>query len=352
MFTRHVSGHLAALMDGELTAVETRRANAHLARCQACREARDRFQLTAKMLDGLTLVEAPPSIWESIQRAQPPHPGTQLPWLRGALERWTLRPGLPMAAAIVLVAGSIVFWQARRGPAPWDVVRIDPRAPQARMTIGEWIETDATSRAQIRIGEIGTVDIGPSTRMQLLAARPDEHRLNLSRGSISAQILAPPRLFFVETPASTVVDLGCAYTMTVDEAGAGVLRVTSGWASLEWGGRESLVPAGAGGQTRPEVGPGTPVFEDASERLRQAVLAFDFADGGTTALDIVLGEARGRDTLTLWHLLSRVEASERTRVFDRMVTLGPLPNAVTRDKVLALDRETLRIWREELAWTW
>jgi hypothetical protein len=257
-----------------------------------------------------------------------------------------------IAATLVLAVGGILFWQARRGPAPWDVVRLDTRAPEARMTIGEWIETDATSLARIKIGQIGTVDVAPSTRMQLLAARPDEHRLNLSRGSISAQILAPPRLFFVETPASTVVDLGCAYTMTVDETGAGVLRVTSGWASLEWGGRESLVPAGASGQTRPAVGPGTPVFEDATERLQQALLAFDFADGGTTALDIVLSEARERDTLTLWHLLSRVEVSERTRVFDRMVALGPLPNGVTRDNALALDRETLKLWREELAWTW
>jgi hypothetical protein len=352
MFDRHVSGHLAALLDGELTAVETTRANAHLSRCESCREGRDRFQFAAKMLEGLTLVGAPPSIWESIQRAQPPPVVTPEPWYRGGLDRGTLRRALPLAAAIVLVVGSVVFWQARRGLEPWDVVRIDTRASEARMTIGEWIETDATSRVKIKIGEIGTVDIAPSTRMQLLVARSDEHRLNLARGSISAQILAPPRLFFVETPASTVVDLGCAYTMTVDEAGAGVLRVTSGWASLEWDGRESLVPAGASGQTRPGVGPGTPAFEDATERLRQALLDFDFADGGTAALDIVLDEARGRDTLTLWHLLSRVEASERSRVFDRMVALGPLPGPVTREKVLALDPETLKIWREELAWTW
>jgi hypothetical protein len=219
------------------------------------------------------------------------------------------------------------------------------------MNIGEWIETDAASRARIKIGEIGTVDIAPNTRMQLLAATPDEHRLSLARGLISAQILAPPRLFFVETPAATVVDLGCAYTMEVDEAGVGRLSVTSGWASLETGTLESLVPAGASCPTRPQ-GPGTPAFDDASERLREALFEFDYAQGGSAAIDVILAESRQRDTLTLWHLLSRVDMDERQRVFDRMVALAALPVGVTREKALALDPATLKLWREELAWTW
>jgi hypothetical protein len=220
------------------------------------------------------------------------------------------------------------------------------------MDIGEWIETDAASRARIRVGAIGTVDVAPNTRMQLMAARPGEHRLNLARGLISVQIVAPPRLFFVETPSSTVVDLGCAYTMDVDEDGNGALRVTSGWASLEWDGRESLVPAGASCATRPGVGPGTPAFDDATERFRQALLDFDYGGGGDGAVAIVLSEARQRDTLTLWHLLSRVAPESRARVVDRIVELTPLPDGVTRERALALDPATLKRWREELAWTW
>jgi hypothetical protein len=174
----------------------------------------------------------------------------------------------------------------------------------------------------------------------------------LARGTISARISAAPRLFIVDTPASTVVDLGCAYTVSVDEAGAGDLRVTEGWASLEWKGRESLVPAGAACRIRPSVGPGTPYFEDAPAALRDALVEFDFAAGGSPALSVVLDESRVRDTLTLWHLLSRVDASERARVIDRIAELTPLPDTVSRDRALQLDAETLTHWREELAWTW
>jgi hypothetical protein len=221
--------------------------------------------------------------------------------------------------------------------------------------VGDWLQTDGSSRARITVGSIGTVDVEPNTRVRLVAANLMEHRLTLERGEISATVTAPPRLFLVDTPASTAVDLGCAYKIKTDESGDGVLRVTSGWVSLEWKGRESLVPAGADCRTRSRTGPGTPYFSDATEALQQALAVFDSGSGGPAPSDVlstILAEARVRDTLTLWHLLSRVESAERVRVFNRMVELIPLPASLSRDKILQLDQATLKSWREELAWKW
>jgi hypothetical protein len=347
MFQGHVSGNLAALVDGQLAAADATRAEAHLAKCGDCRAALERYRFAAGMMRALPLAEAPASIWIAIEQNLPSQETRTVP-------SWSWRPRhlLPLAALVVLAISAAVLWQLNRAPEPWTVVRLEAPAGRGPMDIGEWIETDAASRARIRVGAIGTVDVAPNTRMQLMAARPGEHRLNLARGLISVQIVAPPRLFFVETPSSTVVDLGCAYTMDVDEDGNGALRVTSGWASLEWDGRESLVPAGASCATRPGVGPGTPAFDDATERFRQALLDFDYGGGGDGAVAIVLSEARQRDTLTLWHLLSRVAPESRARVVDRIVELTPLPDGVTRERALALDPATLKRWREELAWTW
>jgi Putative zinc-finger len=356
MFQKHLSETLAAFVDGQLPPAKVGEARAHLTECDRCRVALEAHQFAAGMMRELTLVEAPLSIWISIEEALSSE-GRQ--FNAGARfeprgSRFGLALGIrasALAALVVLAMSAVAFWQIKR-PAPYDVVRLDQSSGVDRISIGEWIETDAASRARIKIGEIGTVDIGPNTRMRLLTARPNEHRLSLARGLISAQIVAPPRLFFVETAASTVVDLGCAYTMEVDEDGVGRLRVTSGWASLEWDERESLVPAGASCSTRPQLGPGTPAFDDASERLRQALLEFDYFGGRRRAVDVVLAESRQRDTLTLWHLLSRVDPNERSRVFDRMVALTPLPKGISREKAVALDPATLKLWREELAWTW
>jgi hypothetical protein len=218
--------------------------------------------------------------------------------------------------------------------------------------VGEWLQTDGASRAKISVGDIGTIEVAPNTRVRMVASRPGEQRLRLARGEISASVSAPPRLFFVDTPASTAVDLGCAYTMRADEDGNGLLRVTLGWVSLEWAGREALVPAGASCRTRPKIGPGTPYFDDASQGFEDALSSFDFGGGGESALDIVLADARVRDTLTLWHLLSRVEGARRQSVYNRMVELVPLPKGVAPEKALQLDPETLKLWREELAWKW
>jgi len=255
------------------------------------------------------------------------------------------------AVAAALILGLTGAWFATRQPrTAWDVVQVAGSTETAgRVTEGEWLETGADARARITVGAIGVVELEPDTRVRLVAANPREHRLELGRGEIAATISAPPRLFFVNTPAAVAVDLGCAYRMKSDAAGNGLLRVTAGWVALERSGGEALVPAGANAKIDARRGPGTPYFEDAPASLRAALDKFD-ADG--SGLDAMLAAARVRDTLSLWHVLARTNGAGRERVFDRMITLTPLPQGVTREKALQLDPETLKHWREELAWTW
>lgn len=343
MSGRHVIDRLAAFADDELDVADTGRVNAHLAACAPCRTAFERHLFAAALLRDLPPVQAPSGVWTSIEATRSLAPA---PPAAGWSPTWRLASAV---VAVVLLV-TLALWLSAPRSRPWDVVRVD--AGEQRLAAGAWIDTAAGNTARLRIGEIGTVEVAPGSRMQLVSARADEHRLSLAHGTISAEIVAPPRIFFVETPSSTVVDLGCAYTMEVDRDGVGLLRVTGGWAALEWGERESLVPAGASAPTRPELGPGTPSFDDASDRLRRALLDFDFGASAGEALDVILVEARDRDTLTLWHLMWRVDAARRARVFDRIVALTPLPAGVDRDRALALEPDTMRRWRDELAWTW
>ena len=259
------------------------------------------------------------------------------------------------AASLFLVAAAGWFAFAVR-ESGWTVqslqgtplvagARID--AP-AKVPIGEEVSTDAASRARIDVSTIGYVDLEPNSRIRLLRSRAGEYRIALDAGTIRARIWAPPRLFFVNTASSTAIDLGCAYTLSVYDAGLGHVVVESGWVAFEHRGRESFIPQGAMCTTRPGSGPGTPCYSDAPEGFEAALTILDSTATDDVrraeALGIVLSRARSKDAFTLWHLLSRGTFAERSRVYDRLASLVPPPASATREHVVRGDRKALDDW--------
>jgi hypothetical protein len=187
--------------------------------------------------------------------------------------------------------------------------------------------------------------------VRVLRAESGRHVFALDRGTIDADITAPPGVFVVETAAARAVDLGCQYTLSVGPDGSGRLHVTLGWVALTDRGRESLVPAGAMCATRAASGPGTPWFEGATPAFVEALARLDGGAAGVeaeAALTTVLADARPLDGLTLWHLLPRVDRPSAGRIFDRLAVLAPPSGAVTRAGILAGDRTQLAAWWERI----
>ena len=263
---------------------------------------------------------------------------------------------LAAAAAIAAAAvglGWIVFstlvprWRVE-AVAGAPLLGSHPISANGSFSVGQEIRTDGGSRAKVALGTIAEISVGPLSRLRLVGSGPLRQRFALDIGKISAKISAPPRLFVVDTPSARAVDLGCEYTLEVDSAGAGILRVETGWVSFERGGRESIVPAGAACATRPREGPGTPYYEDAAAEFRSALDRYDFEGGGSAAVENLLASARKRDGLTLWHLLARPDSPLRESVYERFAALVPPPPGVTRAGVLAGDEAMLEKWRWEL----
>jgi hypothetical protein len=277
---------------------------------------------------------------------QPPPLALPAPARLSRVFWWSLPATVAATLALVAFAATIA-----RGAAPtergW---RVASETGATALTPGDWVATD--SQRSIRVsGDIGEIDIEPNARVRLLRAAPGDHRLRLERGTLHALIWAPPGQFIVETASSTAVDLGCAYTLSVDEDGAGLVEVTSGWVGFELRGRESFIPAGSMALTRPEVGPGVPYSTAVSQAFRAALVAIDFggdAVAARAALDTVLAEATGDDVVSLWHLLARVDRSERDRVFERLATFVAPPPGVSREGVRAGRREQLDAWWDAL----
>ena len=365
MFSQHVAKNLSAYCNGETPTDEARRIAEHLIGCNRCRQQFDEIKLGVKLAERLPQLSAPDSLWLNL-RTQLADAGAPRPIVSQSKFTFRSLRFVPVAAVVLLTIGIGVFYFYPRPATPfWEVVRLNgspriaasPIDARGRLALGQWLETDGSSRAQIDVGSIGQVEIDPNTRVRLVTAKPTEHRLELARGKMSARIWAPPRLFFVDTPAAVAADLGCSYTLEVDDSGAALLHVTMGWVALQLKDRESMVPAGASCATRPGIGPGTPYFEDASDAFRVALSKFDFGPDDKTkaitpTLDVLLNQARPRDSLTLWHLLPRVAETDRERVYDRLASLVAPPAGVTREGVLQLDEQMLQLWREKMVTSW
>ena len=287
---------------------------------------------------------------------------TFLPW------RLRLFPAFATAAVAVAAIVAVAFFVYRIKPAPttlagWDVSEVQgaPRIGRktlsanegtGRLGVGQMLETDGQSRASLRADDIGKIQVDPSTRLRLLSMGSGLKRIALDRGTIHTYIWAPPGQFVVDTPSAVTVDLGCAYTLQVDDSGAGIVRTSLGWVGFKLYGHESFIPAGAACATRPKVGPGTPYFEDSSAEFRAALTRFDFEDSTPQQrahdVAIAVSEARTRDAVTLWHLLARVDKQQRVLVYDRLSQLVPPPASVTKEGILRLDQPMVDQWWNQL----
>ncbi|HEY5614881.1 MAG TPA: zf-HC2 domain-containing protein [Bacteroidota bacterium] len=348
---------LSEYLDGSLPAQQREAVNIHLESCVSCRAELQQYQSLLARTAHLPKDIAPSrDLWGGISKRIGPQEQTQSPNVIHRENKTFWRNRVFAIAATVLVMMGGVWIATRTSSGSWNVASLQGSiqvgsaeiTTEGKIHVGEMLQTDEVSRARVEVGLIGHVDVEPNSRLRLVDASLTDHRLALDRGTIHATIWAPPRLFFVETPSALAVDLGCVYTLQVDSAGASMLEVTSGWVSLEFGGRESIVPAGNVCATRPGFGPGTPHRDDASELFKQALAQYDFEHGGTDALTTVLANARNIDSITLWHLLFRETESQRAAVYDRLTELVPPPNGVTRDGMLAGDPDMVKAWQKLL----
>src|SRR4051812_18057185 len=198
-----------------------------------------------RAMDGLPRsIEPPIELWPSIRgRLKSRRPETEDRRPEKHTARSGLRspvPGLRVAALLTLLAiSAAALALTRHGAATWRVA--SGAGAERVMHAGDALES--SDRSRIAVGRIGTMDVAPGTSLRVLKTGITDQRVAVARGTIHASISAPPRVFVVETPSGTAVDLGCEYTLEVQPSGTR-LEVTAGWVEFTFRNVRSLVPAG------------------------------------------------------------------------------------------------------------
>jgi hypothetical protein len=236
-----------------------------------------------------------------------------------------------LAAALLLA----LFWP--RGG--WEVETLSGAdscvVGPCKWAVGQALEAPEGTSWRIAVADLGALTILPGA-----AIRREADALHLERGRIDVEVMAPPRVFRVRTPAAWVVDLGCAFRLAATERTTR-LAVQDGSVALENDLGTSIVTAGSSAEVEVGKRPSLPVREEARSELRRAVRALE--GGGPGALASVLAEAEAGDLFTLWHVLQVVPEAERSAVLDAVALLS---TEIDRPPLLRLEAEALRdLWR-------
>lgn len=242
--SRHVDRRLQHYLDGAVPSREAAWIAEHLLSCERCRRLHDDVSRGRALLSALPAAGSGAE-WAGIQRQ-----------LDGAAAPRRTRRRAWLAAAAGLVVGVMAIGWALRMPDAWivEVVAGRPIAgargltATASLDTGQWLETDGDSRARLVMRGLGTIDVEPNSRLRVVSPgtlfSSSERRLELDVGRLHARVIAPPRLFVVETPSATAIDMGCEYTLAVDASGATWIRVISGLVRMDLGDRIVDVRAG------------------------------------------------------------------------------------------------------------
>jgi ferric-dicitrate binding protein FerR (iron transport regulator) len=247
-----------------------------------------------------------------------------------------------IAASVVLAAAaSLLYWRLA-----WPAGRAWPMelaGQSGAFAVGQTLRLDGASSASIDVARLGTMRVLPNSTVTLNATASTKHRLRLDRGSVRVSVWAPPSRVVFTTPSGEVIDLGCVFTLSVDETGRTHVAVETGWVQLENGHGEVLVPAGASTAMAAAGRPLVPIFDDASGPFRDGVRAMEAGPiDDSAAWRNVRRDARPRDVLTLLMLALRLP-ERRGALLEHAATLAPPPQPPAGG-VASLDNAAVWEW--------
>jgi hypothetical protein len=303
----------------------------------------DHAQLLDRLRDLPDEIAPGRDLWPGIERAMLQRPDNA-PRRARVLRMSGTRTLVAAATVVALVAAVAILVLRTRDNVPgapavptWTVEMLEGQAPSGGLRTlqpGDVLSTGSTDRL-LATTDIGEVIVEPSTNVLLKHVSDELQVLTLNRGEIYARIVAPPRVFVVETPTVTAIDLGCEYRLSVDESGYGRLEVFAGWVALDHNDREWYVPAGAVAAMNGQAGPAAPYFADASPDFKAAADRYA-ASNSAADLDVMLSAARPFESLTLWHIALGATAEERGSIFDTLSRLGVIPDGYVKEDFVTL----------------
>jgi DNA-directed RNA polymerase specialized sigma24 family protein len=270
-------------------------------------------------------------------------------------EKSALRNKIYFIASTIVLAILVVYLLTLGGTS-WKVMPVSGVSKiedgtlftSSNISAGEILETAEESHANIIIDDIGKLEIGSQTKITCLT---EENSAKLSKGKLTADLSDAKEFFRLEIPSAIISDLylGTYYKVEVNEWKNSNITVQEGWLVITSKETETILPANYGIEVQEVKGCGIPYHSSASEEFIDLLNQYIFRSRETVISKIV--ETAGlKDAISLWNIFSRVKPEFRKIVYNKLNELAPHPEAVDKESLMKLEKESMQKWLDEIEW--
>ena len=254
-----------------------------------------------------------------------------------------------LAGLVVIVGAYIIYNSLSVG---WEVIQLSgqPKLNNSTMNKNDGfnsegtIETDRNSSVTLSVPDIGRLLIDNSS---IVSRTKNSDQIKVDKGQIRKFEADASDVLTVLTPLAKFTELykGGAFRLQVDDNGTCKLTVESGWVIVNIKDFDSYVPKNFDcliSRGRYAI----PYPSDSSPQLVNLLQNFSGINDPT--IGTILSLMTKKESLSIWHIIQLISTENRSIAFDRLNELIPAPSGVTKEGILALKKDMLLDWRQEI----
>lgn len=251
---------------------------------------------------------------------------------------------------LVAVVGLYIIYNSLG--SGWDVLQLAGQPKIGNVVINKddsfnsesTIETSENSSVTFIMPDLGRLFIDNSS---IVSRTKNSNEIKIEKGQIRKFEGDASDVLTVLTPLAKFTEFykGGAFRLNVDETGACKLAVESGWVIVNIKEFDSYVPKNFDcliSRGRYAI----PYPSDSSPELIS--LLQNFSGINDPSVGTILSQMTIKESLSLWHIIQLISTENRSIAFNRLNELIPAPSGVTKEGIIALKKEMLLDWRQEI----
>ncbi len=263
---------------------------------------------------------------------------------------------LVLIALLICAAGVIYFsFFYNRNTSPWQIIGYsgsyhfsEQKNSRDNFYLNQKIITDANSGVVIAIPKLGRLSLEPLTEIKLVNDTENSSRVFLYKGKVKISTLIQNKQFSVETMNAAFTENLTDFSVEQLSSGITHVEINSGSLTISTLNQVFRLPGKYKCDILTKNSYNIPVHMDASVNFLYGLKEFELGNINIEILSRILDAASVKDIFSLWHLIKKANRIYRPIIFDRLNSLSPVPEKVTKEGVMQLNNEMMNTWLDKM----